>query len=706
MKIHEIMTKDPILLRPEQTLAEVLQIFMENKIDGAPVVDQQDKLIGLITKSHIYRTAAWSMDNSTPIEELMTRDIFAGHPQDEFEDVVTPMVPRLPVVDDNNKVIGILTRGDIANAFFNSYQNISSELDAIIDSTHNMIISIDEHGEIKVFNRAAESLLGMKTTEVVGKPIREVLPTSRLMEVMQSGQAEPLQRIEINGRNFLSNRSPIIKDGKTIGAVAVLQDISEIEKISRELQIVTELHEQLDAIIESSFDGLYITDGQGVTLRLNKAFEMISGIKAHEFIHHDVEDIEAAGVVSQSVTKMVLQQRKPATIIQKYKTGRTALATGNPVFDKDGQLFRVVCNVRDITELNMLKQKLEQVQGLSRHYASELKNLHIKYSHPSRMVANSTVMRKMLEMVLRVAQVESTILITGASGTGKELVAEIIHENSPCCQGPYLKVNCGAIPENLLESELFGYEGGAFTGARKEGKPGYFELATGGTLFLDEIAELPLNLQVKLLRVLQSKEITRVGGTTPFMVDVRIIAATNRNLLEMVKSKQFRQDLYYRLNVLPVHVPTLRERKDDIPNLVVHFMNMFNRKYQLTKRIAPEVVDILMGYEWPGNVRELENLIERLLVVIPGDVITGDDLPAHLLPEVDGPKESGTSQVLVSGIIPLKDAVESVEKQILERAYMKHRTTRQMASELKVNVSTVVRKAAKYGISSKQNTKP
>ncbi|MGI6434742.1 MAG: sigma 54-interacting transcriptional regulator [Syntrophomonadaceae bacterium] len=705
MRIHEIMTRGPILLRPEQTLAEVLQIFMENKIDGAPVVDHNDQLIGLITKSHIYRTAAKSMDDSIRVEELMTRDVFAGHPEDQFEDVVTPMVPRLPVIDDDNKVIGMLTRGDIANAFFNSYQNISSELDTIINSTHNMIISIDKHGKIKVFNRAAERLLEIKAEDVVGKPIREVLPSSRLIEVMQGGQAEPLQRIEINGRNFMSNRSPIIKEGKTIGAVAVLQDISEIEKISKELQIVTELHEQLDAIIESSYDGLYITDGQGITLRLNKAFEMISGIKAHEFMQHDVEDIEAAGVVSQSVTKAVLQQREPATIIQQYKTGRTALATGNPVFDKNGRIFRVVCNVRDITELNMLKHKLEQVQGLSQHYASELRNLRIKYSQSLRMVANSAIMRKMLEMVLRVAQVESTILITGASGTGKELIAEIIHENSPCRKGPYLKINCGAIPENLLESELFGYEGGAFTGARKEGKPGYFELATGGTLFLDEIAELPLGLQVKLLRVLQSKEITRVGGTTPFTVDVRIIAATNRDLLEMVKNRQFRGDLYYRLNVLPVHVPTLRERKDDIPNLVVHFMKMFNQKYQLTKRISPEVVDILMGYDWPGNVRELENLIERLVVITPGDTITWEDLPAHLLPGAAEAINGSTSQVLVSGIIPLRDAVASVEKQILEQAYMKYRTTRQMARELKVDVSTVVRKAAKYGISSPANTK-
>jgi PAS domain S-box-containing protein/TyrR family helix-turn-helix protein len=697
MKLKEIMTADPIVIKAHFTIDRVIELFIENKIDGVPVVDEQNKLIGLFTKGHIYRAVAQSMDLKTSIEHLMTRDVFTGHPDDEFEDVVTPAIPRLPVVDEEGRVVGILTRGDIANAFFNSYQSISSELEAIINSTHNMIISVDEIGTIKVFNRSAERLLGLGA-EVIGQNILDVLPNSRLMEVMKSGQVELMQKINMQGKEFVSNRTPIIKDNKTIGAVAVLQDSSELEKISQELHYVKELNKELDAIIESSFDGLYISDGEGITLRLNKAFEMISGINSHEFLGRNVDHIEKEGIVSESVTKLVLQRGEPVTIIQNYKTGKTALATGNPVFDKDGGIFRVVCNVRDITELNMLKEKLEQAQGLTQHYESELRSLRMKYTAPDRMVVNSAEMRKMLDMVVRVAKVESTILITGESGTGKELIAQTIHENSPCRKGPYIKVNCGAIPENLLESELFGYDNGAFTGARKEGKPGFFQLASGGTLFLDEIGELPLGLQVKLLRVLQSKEITRVGGTAPLKVDVRIVAATNRDLLEMVQNKQFRDDLYYRLNVLPIHVPPLRERKDDIPNLVVHFVQVFSQKYQLTKRIAPEVVEMFMGYDWPGNVRELENLIERLIVVTPGDVIDWHDLPVHIS---NDPLESiyeSPSQISVSGIIPLKDAVESVERQILQQAYAKYRTTRQMARELKVDASTIVRKAAKYGI--------
>ena len=303
-----------------------------------------------------------------------------------------------------------------------------------------------------------------------------------------------------------------------------------------------------------------------------------------------------------------------------------------------------------------------------------------------------------METIIRVAQVDSTVLITGESGTGKELLAETIHANSARKEGPFIKVNCGAIPESLLESELFGYDAGAFTGARKEGKAGYFELANSGTLFLDEIGDLPLNLQVKLLRVIQSREIVRVGGIKPLKVDIRIVAATNRNLVDMVRRKEFREDLYYRLNVVPINVPPLRQRKEEIPSLVVHFLQVFNRKYKQVKRISPEVIDLFMEYDWPGNVRELENLMERLVVITPSDTITVQDLPSHF----GNLAKDWSNKVHVLDIVPLREAVESVEKQILEKAYVQFRTTRQMARALKVDASTVVRKAAKYGIGGKQ----
>ena len=688
------MSCDPLTLRPDQTVGEVVTIFMENKIDGAPVLNDDAKLIGLFTKSHIYRAINRKMSLNIKVEDLMTREILTGHPDDEFGEVVNPTVPRMPVVDENGTVVGMITRGDIAKAFFNSYRTISHEYDTIINSTHNMIISIDENGMIKVCNLSMARFLGVNGVDMIGKNILEVLPNSDLVNVVKTGKEEPLKQIELNGHFLISNRSPIVKDGKIIGAVAVLQDISDLDKMSQELNYVKELNKELDAIVESSYDGLFITDGNGITLRYNKAFEQLTLIDTNEYRGKSVAEIKRDGIISDPVTLHVLEQKKSITVMQESQSGKLTLTTGNPVFDANDKIIRVVCNVRDITELNLLKQELEKEQGLSQHYETQLKALKLKYTGSEKMVVTSTRMRNLIDMVIRLATVDSTVLITGESGTGKELIAETIHSNSARKDKPLIKVNCGAIPENLLESELFGYEGGAFTGAKKEGKPGVIELAAGGTLFLDEIGEIPLNLQVKLLRFLQSKEFTRVGGESSITADVRIVTATNRHLLEMVQKKQFREDLYYRLNVVPVQVPSLRERKEDIPALVAHFLQVFNRKYNMNKKISPGVVDNLMRYDWPGNVRELENLIERMVVITIKDIITTEDLPSHLCDSTD----LNSPYVMVSGIVPLREAVESVEKQLLEKAYAKYRTTRQMAQELKVDASTVVRKAAKYKI--------
>lgn len=696
MRNKDIMTSSLRLLKPDQTIKEAVDLFYQYKIDGAPVVDEEGFLLGLFTKNHIFQAIHDHMDFTLPVKIMMQTVLITGYPEQNVDDVIYPGLGRLPIVVEG-KPVGMITRTDLATVFYDSYQVLSSQLDAIIDSTHNMIIAVDVNGKVIVFNRSAEKLIKQKRETILGQNIVEIVSNSGLLDTIRTGDEQPLQKITINGRNYISNRSPIVKDGKTIGAVAVLQDISELEAISKELQYVKELNEELDAIIESSFDGLYISDGQGKTLRVNKAFEMIMGISKDEFLNKNVEDIQNEGLVSESVTYLTLKRREPVTIMQESRAGKITLATGSPVFDKDGQIMRVVCNVRDITELNMLRQKLEQAESLTQHYESQLRTLRMQYHGSGNMVINSGAMRDVMEVVTRLAQVDSTTLITGESGTGKELVAETIHKNSTRKEEPFIKVNCGAIPEALLESELFGYEYGAFTGAKQGGKPGFFELANGGTLFLDEIGDLPLNLQVKLLRVIQSKEITRVGGEESKKIDVRIIAATNRNLREMVNKKEFREDLYYRLNVIPVYVPPLRDRNEDIPSLAAHFLQIFNRKYNMNKSIAPDVINLFMGYDWPGNVRELENLIERLIVVVPHDRIETDDLPTYIGEQA----EDISSQVFVRGVVPLREAVESTERQLLQKAYKNYKTTRQMARALKVNASTVVRKAAKYGINVK-----
>ncbi len=694
MKLREIMTQDIISLLPHITVREAADIFLQYRIDGAPVIDEKENIIGIFTKSHIMRYVRDDYPITTLVEELMTRDITFAHPEDDIEDLLQHSEVGRLVIAENDKMIGLCTRTDLVKAFFNSYKDIVSEMETIINSTHNLIVSVDKEGRINIFNRAAEQVLGMRAEEVKGKKIIDVVPTSKLLHTVSTGQAEPLQKIEIGSRCFISNRSPIKKEDKIIGAVAVLQDISEMESISLELETVKSLNRELDVIIDSSFDGLYVTDGGGVTIRVNKAFERMSGLKAEAIIGREINSLVPDKIFSPSVTAEVIKKQKPATILQETMTGRTTLSTASPVFDEEGNLFRIVANVRDITELKELERKLEKTEELKKRYENQLKAYNPENNHYSRVVASSYKMRDLISLTTKLGEVDSTVLITGESGVGKELIAEMIHSNSNRKEGPFIKVNCGAIPENLLESELFGYEPGSFTGAAKEGKSGLFELAHKGVVFLDEIGEMPFNLQVKLLRALQTREIIRVGASKSKHINMRVIAASNRDLVKMVQEKTFREDLFYRLNVIPVHVPPLRDRKEDIPPLIQHFTDIFNRKYNKNKYIVTEIIEVLQNYSWPGNVRELENFIERLLVITPGNRITIRDIPASYI-------EAGSSvgsKVNITGLLTLKDAVETVEKQLIEQAVMQYKTTRKIAKVLQVNASTISRKAAKYNI--------
>lgn len=579
-------------------------------------------------------------------------------------------------------------------------QKYHKELLAILDATHNAIVVINNQGIVTIFNHAAEQIVGVNREKAIGQPIEQVIPTTGLLTVLQSGHKEYSQKMEIGGVMVLSNRSPLFKDGEIIGAVGIFQDISELEFISQELKAVKELNRELDTIIESISDGVYITDGQGTTLRINSAYERISGISSEEVIGRNMKELVAEGVYSQSVTLLVLEEQEPVTITHEIKTGKEVLITGNPVFDEDGEIVRVVTTVRDLAKLNSLKQELAETRKLSERYHSELAQLRLQQLELDEIVIQSAAMQKLIKLALRVGEVNSTVLITGESGVGKEIVAKIIHRTRRDSEGSLIKINCGAIPDNLLESELFGYERGAFTGARKEGKSGLFEVAAGGTLFLDEIGELSLNLQVKLLRAIQEKTIVRVGGIKPIKIKTRIIAATNRNLEQMVATGKFREDLYYRLNVVPIHVPPLRERRDDIIPLIYHFLKKFNQQFESNQRFDAEALQQLEAYEWPGNVRELENTLERLVVLSGSELIKIEDLPEYIKRE-DYVKTP--SDIVVPKFMPLQEAVAEVEKQLIAKALQKYSTTREVAKILRVSQPTIVRKMHKYGLSQSQN---
>lgn len=441
-------------------------------------------------------------------------------------------------------------------------------------------------------------------------------------------------------------------------------------------------------MLESSYDGIWITDGSGKILFANSANASLLGVTREDLVGKSTEELLEKRIFSDSVIlEAIEQKRQTSKVCYNYNTRLTVLATATPIFDEQGQVRYVFNNVRDITALNSMQSSLRDKDEIIRLQNKQLENMKMRLGM-SMIIANSKAFREVVELAQRVATFDgATVLILGESGTGKELVAELIVNHSPRKDKPYLQVNCGAIPENLIESELFGYEKGAFTGADNKGHKGLFEAANGGTVFLDEIGDLPLHMQVKLLRVLQQRKVTRVGGTEPIDIDVRVIAATNKNLEQMVREERFREDLYYRLNVVSIQIPPLRERKEDIVPLLNHFLMVVNQKYHTQKSIFSDTIDAFENYPWPGNVRELENLLENLVITTPGDIIKRENLP-----EKFWAAGNGTTSDQEGEILPLKLTVEQAEQAAIQRAIRQCGSVRKAASALGVDPSTIVRK--------------
>ncbi|MGC8906649.1 MAG: sigma 54-interacting transcriptional regulator [Desulfomonilaceae bacterium] len=566
---------------------------------------------------------------------------------------------------------------------------------AILDSSYNGVVIIDRQGVVVFYNQAALRMLGYEDGSPVGKHFSTVLPETwpDMREILATGVPQIGKRIVFPKATIVANRNPIIVDGQVLGVVSVFQDISEYERIISELQGYQELHRQLEAIFESSYDGFYITDGQANTIRVNSAYERITGLKREDLIGRNMQELVDEKFFDHSVTLAVLEKKHQITLMQKIKGDKQVMVTGTPVFDEKGEIVLVVTTVTDITLLNKLRSELEQSRRLSSRYYQALLE-HEKYEHALQdMVIKSSSMIQVVQKAIKVASVDTSVLLLGESGVGKSMLARIIHLMSPRKERPFVKINCGTIPEALMESELFGYKKGAFTGAAPEGKAGLIEAAHTGTVFLDEIGDLTPAMQVKLLQVIEEKSFTRVGSTQPTSVDVRIIAATNRDLKSLVQAGKFRQDLYYRLNVIPISVPPLRERREDIPALALNILEKFQKTHGLKKRMEPEVMDRLIRFDYPGNVRELINLMERMFIMSDGEVITLADLPVEFRESVDvmsEPRDYGGT---------LKERMGQVEARILRGTIQRCSSLTEASRALGIHYTTLWRKLVKYGIS-------
>ena len=461
------------------------------------------------------------------------------------------------------------------------------------------------------------------------------------------------------------------------------------------LRSIEQLHIRLKEvlpILETITDAVFIDNNEGICLWCNTTCEELYDIEMEEIQGKTVDELARAGIFSPSVTKRVLQEEREQTIIHENRLGVRLLTTGTPIYDENGALQLVITTSRDITRITRGNPKNHaslvdvpdlDVAGISESETPELGEHEI--------VAFSETMKNVITLARRLAAVNTTVLITGESGVGKGLLARTLHEHGPRWEQPFVTVNCGAIPDTLIESELFGYVAGAFTGSRSGGKRGYFEAAQNGTIFLDEISELPVNLQVKLLQVIQERQITPVGAVEPIPIDVRIISATNRNLADLVQEGKFREDLYYRLNVVPIEVPPLRERTEDITPLIRMNLAKYNQKLGEHKSISAGAMEILLRYPWPGNIRELQNIVERLIITSSSDFITEDDIFIFIKQAAEdnaGPA-TGTS---------LSAALEKAEMEILRQALERYGSTRAIARVLHISQPTVVRKLQKHGL--------
>ncbi|CAA7601143.1 RNA polymerase sigma factor 54 interaction domain protein [Acididesulfobacillus acetoxydans] len=685
--VKDIMTPISGSLTETDTCREALRRVMDEEAAGWPVADSAGEFVGIATPRALGRLLKEEGPETSCLGGVEFGPI-AFKATLPLETAWSRTFQVAAVSGEDGQIVGILSRSALAVALYQRAEFQVKELEAVLNSAHNGIVVINREGMITSFNRAAERFTHVPKEKALGRHVLDVLIPLGLMETLQTGQSEYSQKFRVGRHTYIMNRDPVKQEGKITGAVGVFQDISEIESVSQELASVKALNRELDSVIQSSSDGFVVTDAAGIIIRTNAAFEKMSLSTAQELLGRRIQELGDGEVYAHSLLDVVLQRKHPVSVTEK-KQDHSFLVTGSPVFDEEGRLVRVVINLRDMTMLNQLRQELLESKRLSEKYHLELAELRQR-GDTGGMIASSPEMEEVLELIQRVAKVDSTVLLLGESGVGKEGMAKLLHSRSPRAEGPFIKVNCGAIPEQLLESELFGYESGAFTGARREGKIGMFELAHNGTLLLDEIGDLPFNLQAKLLRVLQEREVVPVGGSKPRRVNVRILAATHKDLEEMVRLGKLREDLFFRLNVVPIWIPPLRERRADIIPLLHHFRERFCKKYGLQREFAPDAVEAFYQYDWPGNVRELENMVERLIVMAPGELITLSLLP----PVFQSPPEEGGG-VSVRALMPLKEAVLEVERQLIERAMAKYGSTYKAAEALGVNQSTVVRRLAK-----------
>jgi len=480
---------------------------------------------------------------------------------------------------------------------------------------------------------------------------------------------------------------------------ALLQYKENLEKeVKEQTKEINATNRQLETILNASSESIWVCDGTGKVISINRAAEKLLHITSHDVVGKNIRSLEKKDFFDHSATLKVLKTRKTVTILQNIKKPRKQLmVTGTPVFNDSGDIEMVIVNERDLTFLNEMKDELERAQSTTSRYREELTTLNLKELKEQNIIAESKEMQQVIATVMKLARRRvSPILIMGESGTGKGLLAKYIHSQAFDSNSPFVQLNCAALPETLLEAELFGYDKGAFTGARNQGKIGLFEMASGGTLFLDELGEMSLPVQAKLLKCLEEKEIMRLGGLKPVKIDCKVITATNLNLNRQVSQGKFRQDLFFRLNTFTITLPPLRRRPEDIFEMIIFFLKKYNVKYGVKRRMSSKGIAQIQAYSFPGNVRELKNILKKAVVMGESDVLE-DLVNPNTLPMPHSPAMEHT--LSDSDAFDFKGKLMACEKQLMLKALEGYDTTRSLAGFLKLSQSSVVRKLKIHGLS-------
>lgn len=577
-----------------------------------------------------------------------------------------------------------------------SVYEITNILEGLIESPYMFFVIVDKDGIITTMNQTYLDILQVKKADVVGKNILEVTPHSGLPEVLRTGRMDKADIWSVKGHDTIVTRVPIVKDGEISGAIAMslFLDMSGAKILMKKLQeSEKEFNAILEGLIESPTMAYVIVDKEGFITVINQTYLDMLGISREDALGRHIYDI-----TPHSKLPEVIKTGRTDRVDIWPVNGRDTIVSRVPLI-KDGEIIGAIGQsiFLDLSGASILVKKIQETEKELNFYKDHVSQIYSARWCFDNLIGQSHSLLTAKNIAWQLSQTVSTILITGESGTGKELFAQAIHNSSSRCTGPFVRINCAALPDNLLESELFGYEEGAFTGARKGGKPGKFDLAKGGTIFLDEIGDMPLTMQTKLLTVLQERVVERIGGTNPVPIDVRVIAATNRDLEKMVAEQTFREDLYYRLNVVRLTIPPLRERIEDIPLLVDDLISRLNAHLRTSIHgINPAAMDLLQTYRWPGNVRELENLLERAINLChmkQQSLLTVDHFPSL------ANSKFSKIEILDNGQTALPNLLDGIEEQLLRKALHEAEGNRaKTAQRLGIHSSALYRKLKKYGL--------